>query len=299
MKNSQIKNASANLSIDNWVRNIPWRLHIIVTSIGLFIILTVSYGFNISYNMVEKYTPLIDAAMEVKLEVTTAHLLLEELINGDHLEDLEKLNLHFKNAQWYAMAMLKGGENQEGRFIPLTDQNLRNEIERVYQKIVVFQKITNQRLKNIKKFGAGTIIDQRYDNIFNDVISQADRVENALQAEIISKTEILKVIQITVILFTVLSIALIIWVFYHFERRRSSDMQLVTVTNDHLQKALEEVETLQGIIPICGYCKSIRDEEGLWKKLEAYIHSHSAAEFSHGICPDCYKEQIKKLKNRV
>lgn len=56
-----------------------------------------------------------------------------------------------------------------------------------------------------------------------------------------------------------------------------------------LQKALNEIRTLRGIIPICSYCKQIRDDEGLWKKLEEYIHAHSEAAFSHGICPDCMK----------
>lgn len=54
-----------------------------------------------------------------------------------------------------------------------------------------------------------------------------------------------------------------------------------------LEKALSEIKTLQGIIPICGYCHSIRDDKGAWNQLEAYISQHSEAEFSHGICPKC------------
>jgi uncharacterized PurR-regulated membrane protein YhhQ (DUF165 family) len=54
-----------------------------------------------------------------------------------------------------------------------------------------------------------------------------------------------------------------------------------------LQQALNEVKTLRGILPTCAYCKNIRDEEGDWHQLEAYIQTHSEAKFSHGICPDC------------
>ena len=54
-----------------------------------------------------------------------------------------------------------------------------------------------------------------------------------------------------------------------------------------LQEALNEIKTLKGIIPICGYCHSIRDDEGAWAMLEAYLSKHSDAEFSHGICPEC------------
>lgn len=54
-----------------------------------------------------------------------------------------------------------------------------------------------------------------------------------------------------------------------------------------LQEALSEIKTLKGIIPICGYCHNIRDDEGAWAQLEAYLSKHSDAEFSHGICPKC------------
>jgi len=54
-----------------------------------------------------------------------------------------------------------------------------------------------------------------------------------------------------------------------------------------LQKALSEVKTLRGLIPICSHCKKIRDDKGYWNQIESYIHKHSDAEFSHGICPEC------------
>ena len=54
-----------------------------------------------------------------------------------------------------------------------------------------------------------------------------------------------------------------------------------------IQSALNEIKTLKGIIPICSYCKQIRDEEGAWDRMEAYLSKHSDAKFSHGICPKC------------
>ncbi|MEW6671257.1 MAG: GAF domain-containing protein [Thermodesulfobacteriota bacterium] len=63
-----------------------------------------------------------------------------------------------------------------------------------------------------------------------------------------------------------------------------------------LQKALEEVKTLSGLIPICSYCKNIRDDRGYWSRIEAYIHRHSGAEFSHSICPECAKKYFPDFK---
>jgi PAS domain S-box-containing protein len=56
-----------------------------------------------------------------------------------------------------------------------------------------------------------------------------------------------------------------------------------------LRKALNEVKTLGGLLPICASCKKIRDDQGYWNQLEDYIQKHSEAEFSHSVCPDCAK----------
>jgi PAS domain S-box-containing protein len=62
-----------------------------------------------------------------------------------------------------------------------------------------------------------------------------------------------------------------------------------------LQKALSEVKTLRGFLPICSYCKKIRDDKGYWSQIESYIHKHSDAEFSHGICPECAKKYFPDM----
>jgi len=59
-----------------------------------------------------------------------------------------------------------------------------------------------------------------------------------------------------------------------------------------LQDALAEVKTLQSFLPICAYCKSIRDDENYWHSLEAYFSKHTEAQFSHGICPKCYERIV-------
>jgi len=58
-----------------------------------------------------------------------------------------------------------------------------------------------------------------------------------------------------------------------------------------LKDALTKIKTLTGLIPICAWCKKIRDDKGYWKKVETYIREHSDASFTHGICPDCLKKE--------
>ena len=60
-----------------------------------------------------------------------------------------------------------------------------------------------------------------------------------------------------------------------------------------LEDALARVKQLQGLLPICSYCKSIRDDKNYWHQVETYVRSHSEAEFSHGICPGCWEKVVK------
>jgi sigma-B regulation protein RsbU (phosphoserine phosphatase) len=64
-----------------------------------------------------------------------------------------------------------------------------------------------------------------------------------------------------------------------------------------LEDALASVKQLQGMLPICSYCKKIRDDGNCWEQLEGYISRHSDARFSHGICPDCLKNALKSLQD--
>jgi len=66
-----------------------------------------------------------------------------------------------------------------------------------------------------------------------------------------------------------------------------------------LQTALKEIKTLRGILPICSGCKKIRDDQGYWNLIEDYIHEHSEAELSHGLCPDCTQKLYPELYARL
>ncbi len=62
-----------------------------------------------------------------------------------------------------------------------------------------------------------------------------------------------------------------------------------------LQDALANIKTLRGLLPICSYCKKIRDDKGYWNRIESYIEDHSGAEFTHGMCPECLKKHYPDL----
>ena len=65
--------------------------------------------------------------------------------------------------------------------------------------------------------------------------------------------------------------------------------------NEELQSALREIKTLRGILPICSYCKKIRNDDDSWHTMEKYISDHADIQFSHGICEDCANKHYPDL----
>jgi PAS domain S-box-containing protein len=81
------------------------------------------------------------------------------------------------------------------------------------------------------------------------------------------------------------------------DRRRAEEQREALV--EELQTALAEVRILQGFLPICSYCKRVRDDQNYWESVEAYIARHTNAQFSHGICPACFTDVVEPQLNRA
>lgn len=78
--------------------------------------------------------------------------------------------------------------------------------------------------------------------------------------------------------------------------QRMIDLQkTLTVRVRELEAALGDVKRLQGLLPICSYCKKVRNEENYWQQVESYITSHSDLELSHGVCPECFERVMKEI----
>jgi CHASE3 domain sensor protein len=75
-------------------------------------------------------------------------------------------------------------------------------------------------------------------------------------------------------------------------RAEANSTKLIT----ELQQAIVEVKTLSGMIPICGWCKSIRTDKGYWQSVEQYVRSHTDATFTHGVCPECSKKFMADIQ---
>ena len=78
-----------------------------------------------------------------------------------------------------------------------------------------------------------------------------------------------------------------------FDLKHKTDMLIQK--NHELEAALEHIKTLQGILPICSFCKQIRHDDGQWFHLEEYVKKHTDAQFSHGVCPQCMQKNYPEI----
>jgi len=200
-----------------------------------------SYSSYLGRDFAVRYAPLIDAAMEIKLEATTAHLWFEEIISGDRVVQIEDIWKHIDQSRWYAQAMLDGGENEEGRFVPLQDPILRQSIKQTIKGIDDFQGIAHQRWEEQSKSGIGSDIDQRFDKAFKDFIISADTVETELQKAMKKQLQEYKIEQYLLILLTTLIGILVGGVLYRYDRQRIGHIVLLQNKEENLKITLNSI----------------------------------------------------------
>lgn len=109
----------------------PWGMYAAVGFVGVIMIAAVFYALTAGTRMTAKYAPLVDAAMEIKLEATIGHLWFEEIVSGDRHEAIEYVWERLDSSVWYTNAMLNGDESEEGVFIALRDPQMARQLEQV------------------------------------------------------------------------------------------------------------------------------------------------------------------------
>ncbi len=221
------------------VLTIPWWIYLLIGLIGLIVIkaLIISYQYSMRMNSV--YAPLIYASVEVELNVTTAHLLVEEILNGDHFEE-EDVWKKYALAEWYVQAILNGGERREEKILPLKDKKLRLIVQDLEKRLSQFKNISSERLKKREVSGSGTEIDQRYNRIFRIFLDEAESVKNQLQHVMLEDMKDFRTIFISLLIVVLVLGIVVIFNFYRLERLRVTDFRKLQDTNDELESEIED-----------------------------------------------------------
>ncbi len=189
--------------------------------------------------MATRYVPLVDAAVVVKLETTTAHLWFEELISGDKSINIEDVWRRLDQAEWYANAMLKGGENQKGKLVPLDDPALRHDIEQTLVGINTFRAIAHERWNAQLLSGIGSDNALRFDEAFNDLFKIVDAVEIDLKLVMKNQLQRFRNTQLLISLIAVILFVLIVFLFRSYEKKLVEDLHELKEGKDQLNNVID------------------------------------------------------------
>ncbi|MBL10210.1 MAG: hypothetical protein CL402_06810 [Acidiferrobacteraceae bacterium] len=250
------------------ILSIPWWIYLLMSAVGCIIITTLIFSHNNAVRMNALYAPLINASVEVELNVTMAHLIVEEILNGDHFEESQVWD-NYARANWYVEAMLNGNQKGEETILPMESERLRLIVKDLLKRLSEFQEISRERLRKRAISGPGTEIDQRYNRIFVIFLKEAKAVKKNLQHVM---TEDMRQFRVTyfILIVTGVFLALIVaMTLYRLEGLRSKDFKRLQEANENLENEIEERiraeqklrDSRETLRDLTNQLQSIREEE--------------------------------------
>jgi len=150
------------------------RLLIISFFLAIFVLSIISFQKFITERLINTYTPLIHAVMEIRFKTTNAHLWFEEIISGDSHEDISQVWESFNDSDSLSLSMLSGKlkanidiiYQENYLFIREEKINLTPQVELVYKKLKGLRSLAKLRSENMAKSGVGSDLDQEFDDFF-------------------------------------------------------------------------------------------------------------------------------------
>lgn len=296
--------------------NIPGWTYFLLALLGLLIAVTLVYSYNKAVRMNTLYAPLINASVEVELNATMAHLLVEEILNGDHFEEKQVWE-NYSRANWYVQGMLHGRQKGENVILPLEDKRMRLIVEDLGKRLLEFQAISKTRLEKKEISGPGSEIDQKYNEIFAVFLREAKMVKQTLQHVMTQDLEQFRVTHFTLVgasLFLALAVAI---TFYRLERLRARDFQNLKETYENLENEMEErlrvvrelEESQLELRKLSHSLQSIREDEKtriarevhdeLGQMLTGLKMELSCFEKDLQSNPGCLHEKVESMKNLI
>lgn len=217
---------------------IPGWTYLLMALLGLFIAGTLVYSYNKAVRMNTLYAPLINASVEIELNATMAHLIVEEILNGDHFKE-EQVWENYARAHWYVQGMLKGNQKGEDVILPLEDKRMRLIVQDLNKRLHEFEAISKSRLEKRNVSGPGSEIDQKYNEIFAVFLQEAKTVKQTLQHIMTQDLERFRFTHfalVTTSIFLALAVAITL---FRLERLRGRDFRNLKETYENLETEME------------------------------------------------------------
>lgn len=218
----------------------PRRLVGLIVFVALVVALLILSSYRLGSRMIERYTPLVDAVMELQLHVTTSHLWFEEILSDDKNERISLVYNHLDMAERYVELMLYGGMLEGVYYTPLQDEQMIAAIDAVQDKLSEFRSIVDKRWEMRADSGPGSALDQKFDTVFNQLITQADEMERRLQGVIQQAMHRFFLTHTALLVFAVAITFTIGWTIRRFLLRQAYGVYLLERANLELASEVEK-----------------------------------------------------------
>ncbi len=143
-----------------------------VVVLGLFF-----YSMRVAHRIADVHAPSVNAVMKVKLELTKAHLMFEELITGDHSISMEMVLEHSQQAKWYVNALTFGDKDNFSTYIPMHSEELKQELLSMNKSISKLEALMRNRMVYQALSLPGSAMEQQFDAHYEAVLTHADHIE--------------------------------------------------------------------------------------------------------------------------
>ena len=162
----------------------PRKLYVLTAVCAVVIIGSMGYVLYTGEQMSVKHGSQCCATMEVRFETTFAHLWLEELLGRDKHMDIEAVISRLDAADWFANAMLEGGQNKHGRYYALTNPELRRDVKQIQGQLAGLRALVLERYHSMEDVGLGSKLDQKHDALFLEFLDASMHLEAELKDRI-------------------------------------------------------------------------------------------------------------------
>jgi hypothetical protein len=237
------------------------------------------------------------ASLQVALDITKMHRDMKDVVLSDHSDDIavtvKKLTISEEKVYRNLALIHKHILGEEGYALERDAKKLFIEWAPIRKKVFHFLESGNrqQAISITKKEGAVHV-----EKLEEQAIAMTAYAANKA-TEILSRAEKEQAgLRKTIVILGLTCVCIAIVISFVATRFVLKSEKEILDKNIKLTDALDEIELLRRIIPICSYCKKIRDGQGDWERVESYISKHSGAQFSHGLCPECYEKELERLK---
>ena len=211
------------------------KFYLLLAALGLSIAGMMGYSFYTATHIINVYTPLVHAVEEIQKSVTTSHLWLEEMLSDDGNENMDEIRDQLSRADQFLSAMLNGARIQDQKIARVDDGEMREAVILVQERLAMIRELTEQRAANFKTSGAGTLIDERYDAVFEAFIYQSVQVEGRLNEYIDLGMQGFRISQTSLMVTCLVLLGLVGLIIYTFERKQQDSINSLSHANTQLQ----------------------------------------------------------------